>query len=258
MSNSLSDKEISLIKGIMQYHPELNNQTILNRFSVAERTINGGRISEIRNKQRHANVAVASESEVDKFINGKTTVYHYLEQLPMGEDMFLFGDIKYSPASMKVLTNEGKNVEFKKIYETSKIPVYLKTLVAMANTGVQCGKIIFGVRNDGQIIGCEDNIDIEQWGNLSYHYFTPYLNIKDTTDVCGDIRLVSIQFNDHEACDLPIICMKNFNIQKPKPESIMHDGQIFYRYGPQTKPISHTDLKQIIADRIQLAIKQNI
>ena len=66
----LSDSEVGIIKGMFQHYPGcFTSQDILNRFSRPERTINAGRISEIKNGHTHANVPPAPKEEVDKFLS---------------------------------------------------------------------------------------------------------------------------------------------------------------------------------------------
>ncbi len=67
----LSDSEVGIIKGVFRHYPErFTSQDILNRFSRPERTINFGRISEIKNgHERYANIPPASKDEVDKFLS---------------------------------------------------------------------------------------------------------------------------------------------------------------------------------------------
>ena len=68
--NHLSDLEVGIIKGMFKHYPgRFTSQEILNEFSSPERTINAGRISEIKDKHpRYADIPPASKDEVDKFL----------------------------------------------------------------------------------------------------------------------------------------------------------------------------------------------
>lgn len=65
----LSDREISLIKGLLQ-HKHLNDQAALSVFSYLHRNINHREISAIRRnaKARYQNIQAASASEVDQLL----------------------------------------------------------------------------------------------------------------------------------------------------------------------------------------------
>ncbi len=246
MKNSLSPKEVALIKGIMKYHPKYDDQTILNRFSIAERTVNAGRISEIRTGKKHKNVAVASKQEVEDFVKGLKNVHHYLQQLPLGQNLFLFGDVEYSPSEMKTVTNEGKNIEFKEIFENSKAQDYLKILIAMANTGTKNGKIIFGIKNNKTILGCSGSVDIDQITNISKDYFEPFLGVISDKQMVSGKTLIRIGFNEEEIPLLPILCKKD--------HKNISNGEIYYRYGSLTELIKYAELINIIHERINRAV----
>ena len=56
-TNKLSSSEVAMIKGIMEHYRDTPNQDILAKFSIPSRTINSGRISEIRNKHpKHVSI----------------------------------------------------------------------------------------------------------------------------------------------------------------------------------------------------------
>lgn len=250
MKNTLSKKEVALIKGIMEYYPKLDNQTILNRFSVMERTINAGRISEIRTGKKHKDVQVAPKKEVKDFVDGRTNVYYYLQQLTLaGQDMFLFGDIKYSPSNMSVKTPENENVEYKEIFSGREICSYLKILVAMANTGAKNGKIVFGVTDKSRkIIGCKSNINLKRVCEICREHFQPYLKIYEAASIAGEQTVLCLGFNDEGLPPLPIMCKRDHN--DATGTTVIADGQIYYRYNEHTKPILFAELERLINRRI--------
>ncbi|MDM5147648.1 hypothetical protein NQX30_04595 [Candidatus Persebacteraceae bacterium Df01] len=68
---SLSDSEVSMIKGILKNKPKVTNQEICRMLSFPKRILNQGRISEIRTEKKHANIKPCSKEDVDKFMSGK-------------------------------------------------------------------------------------------------------------------------------------------------------------------------------------------
>ena len=66
-TDQLSSKEIAMIKGLLDGKKH-TSQAILNMFSVPARTVNSGRISEIKTGKRGRDVASASKKDVDRFL----------------------------------------------------------------------------------------------------------------------------------------------------------------------------------------------
>ena len=83
MQQSLAAWEVSLIRGMIE-HLNLNNQEALAYFSIPERPINQGRISDIKSGiHEHSNVRIASSAQVRQFIQGypKKSAWDYLNEL---------------------------------------------------------------------------------------------------------------------------------------------------------------------------------
>ena len=73
-NKKLSNREISMIKGLLRDTRKhgLNNRRILGMFSVPDRTINAGRISEIKaSKGKYSSVTTFLPHRVKDFVEGK-------------------------------------------------------------------------------------------------------------------------------------------------------------------------------------------
>ena len=84
------------------------------------RTINPGRISEIKNGHpRYANIPPASKAEVDKFLSGKTKLHELAGELfsMKGTPQVVFGEIEYDPDTRDVSTPESASLDYKVGYE---------------------------------------------------------------------------------------------------------------------------------------------
>jgi len=80
---------------------------------------------------------------------------------------------------------ESKEMELKREYTRS----YLKTVSAFANE--RNGKIIFGVTDEGEVLGIEDDAKVrQQVENAIYNNFSPVPNFELETQMIGDKKIV--------------------------------------------------------------------
>src|SRR5207249_1513499 len=68
-NNKLERWEVTIIKAMMAVTPRKNDQDILAYFTRPTRTINHGRIKDIRDGKKHATVAAASAEELAAFLS---------------------------------------------------------------------------------------------------------------------------------------------------------------------------------------------
>jgi ATP-dependent DNA helicase RecG len=92
---------------------------------------------------------------------------------------------------MKVSALESTSLEFKE-----KVPAkrqFLKTVIAFAN--LHGGKILFGVRDDGEVIGVEDDPQdlMEQLCKMVYDSSAPTIVPRMSIESYGDLRVVVLE-----------------------------------------------------------------
>ena len=256
-TDQLSSKEIAMIKGLLDGKKH-TNQAILNMFSVPARTVNSGRISEIKAGNRGRDVASASKKEVDRFLQGEIKLHDLAGQLfslDREEEIF---SVKYSVETLYVSTLENESLEYKEKFERESIPVYLKILAGMLNAGFESGGIIFGISDSPRkIVGVKDDLSAEflnPWCEIIRAHFAPFFSLRtEKAPIPGNGRRLLGVFLRHEnAPTLPIICCKAKNVQKSKrekPVEALKESAIYYRYGPSTLKIGYPELRCLI-DRL--------
>lgn len=262
MAAKLSDAEASVIKGLFTHYGEqFTNQEILSKFSVPARTVNAGRISEIKNgHERYESIPTATKDKVDKFLSGEIKLHHLAGKLfPMqGTPQFVFDMIEYDPVTLEVNTPEGSHLDYKEIYDQASLPVYLKILAGMVNAGQKTGSVVFGVSDaPPKIVGVSDLVipsQIEKWRDVALSHFEPFLDVRlEKAFIGGDkdkqVIVAKAQFDN--APPPPIICRNNWSAkEKGVDKPIIKEGAVYYRYGDSTRDIRYADLRVLI-DRLK-------
>lgn len=255
-TNKLSTSEVAMIKGIMKYHSNMQNQEILAKFSIPSRTINSGRISEIRNKHpKHVNIPDYEKNIVDDFLNNRITLLDLMNNgyLPgMGSSATtkkekIFGNIVVDMDKLIVLGHESVSLEFKEFYEQESIPTYAKILSGMVNAGVS-GSIIFGVNDNHDIVGVgsRKGIVISKIERLIKEHFEPYIVTELHSVHVIKKRLFQLKIKNISSYGL-VICKKTKTVrERNHDKTILEDGAIYYRYGSETDKVRHAELSMII------------
>ncbi|EQB72931.1 MAG: hypothetical protein AMDU4_FER2C00118G0023 [Ferroplasma sp. Type II] len=133
---------------------------------------------------------------------------------------------------------EGINYEFKESFSWGSKEQYAKIMSSFANSSGGC--LIFGIKDDGYIIGLNnnnfENKDSAEISSYLNSVFSPAIAWNKSVCECNGKKIGVIQVR--EAVDKPIISHKN--VQEIK------ESDIFYRYTAQTGKIRHPELKSII------------
>lgn len=261
MKEKLSPNEISVIKGIIKFYPEKKNQDILNMFSIPNRTINAGRISEIRNGySRFASICPASKEMVNDFLSGEIPLNQLMQNkqeikmfadLPDGvphrlEKVFC-DSIQVNMNSLIMCVNESECLDFKVNYEPQSVHVYLKTLVGMVNAQAS-GGLLFGVDDGGKILGVGkiSKKSIEAVSKQMKEYFAPFVATHIKEEVVSGKRIVLLHIAMVSG-RLPVICKKTRTVARHgKDETILEEGSIYCRYGSDTVKIRYSELVELL------------
>ena len=258
--SQLSDLEVGIIKGLFTHYPKrFTNQAILSKFSVPVRTVNSGRISEIKNRHKHADILPASKDEVDKFLSGETKLHELARELfPMREALQIaFGGIEYAPVTREVSTPESTSLDYKERYESASLHAYLKILASMVNAGQETGSIVFGIADKPpKIVGVQsDSVFLmEKWRQAALNHFAPFFGVYFQTEHIGNdeneqVTIVKAQLASPPPP--PIICEKSASAsENGSNKSILREGAIYYRYADSTREIRYAELR-ILIDRLK-------
>ena len=260
----LSDAEVGVIKGLFVHYPgRFTNQSILSKFSVPARTVNAGRISEIKKGHaRYKGIPPASKEKVDQFLEGKVKLHELAGELfaLAGAPQTVLGVVEYDSVTLEVNTPESGLIEYKEIHEASSIPVYLKILASMANAGYEKGGIIFGVSDDPpKIVGDAPHLFApsltRKWHDIAREHFEPFFNVRFKADNVGQkhvaiAQLVAVPSSVIICRKASTVPEKGRNISgKGGNKSVLKEGAVYYRYADSTREIRYSELRVLI-DRL--------
>lgn len=151
-----------------------------------------------------------------------------------------------------LVSHETDTIEFKNKFDWSNeraVAKYLKFMASVANKNG--GFLVFGVNDDDKLIIGDDSFDrfdIEVITQKLNTYFSPNVNIILFCPFIGEKKCSVIYIN--EFTSIPTLCIKNFithieNTSKPKDETILTKGDIYYRYPGASEKIQPADLIQL-------------
>lgn len=171
---------------------------------------------------------------------------------------------EFDPATLRVVSREGKHREFKRQPNAGDMLRYGKTLAAFSNT--DGGVIVFGVTDAPRsIVGIDDAFpDEANWANSLRNAFAPEIDFAVREYVVEGRTVVAIGVN--RAHDLPVVCLRDSSVDRmvngrTKSEALLQQGAIYYRQAGQTRPIHHLELRTMLerrdADRLA-AFMQNL
>ena len=129
--------EVSLIKRMI-CSGELNQQQIHSYFTRPERTINQGRISEIAEGRRYADVPVATEEDVERFLSQDHREYESVKKQffraePLHESR-LVSFLRLKNGNSQILDiEESDDVEWKLSYNWNSRAEYGRVMASFAN-----------------------------------------------------------------------------------------------------------------------------
>lgn len=266
--NRLSQKEVSMVKGILEQYPRITNQEILSWFSIPGRLINAGRISEIKNRQHHTDVIPCSKERVDEFMSGVLTLAHLNDDIALSgvggnnlarrERAFGVLDVEIGTSVLRVTTRESSYVEFKESYEARKIPVYLKTLSAMLNSG-HLGRVVFGVADrNGEIVGVNPrSISTERLQQILGEHFDPSYEVVVEYALVGVKRLACVRAVASPS--LPVICRKDKIVRENEGKGVsLEEGGVYYRYGNITRKIKHAEMRALLNREVDDEVRRRL
>ena len=253
----LSDAEVGVIKGLFAHYPKrFTNQSILSKFSVPERTVNAGRISEIKKGYaRYKHIPVAPKEVVDQFLERKIKLHELAGELYTltGALQTVFDAVEYDSTTLNVSTPESVRLDYKEFHEDDSIPVYLKILAGMANASQNTGSVIFGISDDPlKIVGVPPDLFTptlkNKWRDLTLEHFEPFFGVRLRAAPVGDATepktIVMAQLTD--VPPIPILCRR----RKVVGKEILREAAIYYRYGDSTQEIRYWELRALI-DRLK-------
>ena len=151
---------------------------------------------------------------------------------------------KISPTySDRIISRESSDLEFKETFGWKSLPKYLKTCAAFANA--KGGYVVFGIgRRPHKLIGLAGNslksfqsIDPEKITNHFNEHFSPEI-VWDIHEYELDGKVFGLLYV-HESHDKPLICTKD-------AESILKEGDIYYRYRGRSERIKYPEMRFIL------------
>src|SRR5690625_1319083 len=150
----------------------------------------------------------------------------------------------------KLRRRESQELEFKEQFNWAGLPAYLRDFAAFANN--RGGMIIFGVTDSPRRPVGLHKRSLAQFEKLDASRVTTHLNEHFSGVISWDYATIqkhSVSFGVfliEEATVKPVIAMRDAGA-----ESEIKEGEIYYRYGGQSRRIRYTELEQIIQQRIQ-------
>jgi hypothetical protein len=172
--------------------------------------------------------------------------------------------IDYDPETLRVASREGKHREFKQQPANNDMLRYGKTLAAFSNT--DGGVIVFGVTDAPRsVVGINGAFpDEANWANSLRNAFAPEIDFSVREYIVRGRSVVAIGVD--RGRDLPIVCLRDSSVERnvngrPRSETLLQQGAIYYRQSGQTRPIFHLELRSMLerrdADRLA-AFMQNL
>ena len=146
---------------------------------------------------------------------------------------------KFRPGTLRLLSRESSQIEFKENFNWASKNKYAKSLASFANN--KGGALIFGVKNSPkELVGLQsDNFD-----DLDEAKITEYLSSVFAPELAFEKKMVKIAgkkvgvIKVFELENKPAICIKN--------DGEIKEGEIYYRYNALSGKIKYPELNNII------------
>ena len=152
---------------------------------------------------------------------------------------------KYFIVSENIIRQkESAEIEFKESFHSPKHKdkKLLKWIASFSNSNG--GLIIYGVKNNGEIIGLLDdkfkNFDSKDLSQELIDYFAPEIKFEIFSKDVEGFELGFIYI--YKSLERPVVAIKTAN-------NNVQESDIFYRYPGQSKTIAYGDLRNIIEER---------
>lgn len=143
----------------------------------------------------------------------------------------------------RIISRESSNLEFKESFGWMSLAKYLKTCAAFANT--KGGYIVFGIgRRPHKLLGLSGN-NLDQFESIDPEKISGHFNDHYSPEISWNIHEYELNGNIYgllyvyECQNKPIICKKD-------AESILREGDIYYRYRGRSERIKYSELHTIL------------
>lgn len=143
----------------------------------------------------------------------------------------------------RIISRESSNLEFKESFGWKSLAKYLKTSAAFANT--KGGYLVFGIgRRPHKLLGLSGS-NLKQFEDIDPEKLSGHFNEHFLPEMAWDIHEYELNgktygiFYIHECRDKPAICKKN-------AESVLKEGDIYYRYRGRSERIKYSELRAIL------------
>jgi hypothetical protein len=161
--------------------------------------------------------------------------------------------IEFDAATLRVLSREGKHREFKQQLNQREISRYTKALAAFSNT--DGGILLFGITDAPRsVIGIDAAAfpDEAQWSDWLRRDFAPEISFAIREYELDGRSVVAIGVD--RGADRPFTCLRDSGYDREvagriRSETLTQRGMIYYRQAGQTRPIYHTELREILDQR---------
>lgn len=190
-----------------------------------------------------------SSKKIKDNISNQTS--DHLDQLQEKEDIRspfsqekLNDVFKISPKQTdRVISRESSYLEFKESFGWNSLAKYLKTCAAFANA--KGGYIVFGIgMRPHELIGLSGN-NLQQFVCIDPEKITGYFNEYFSPEILWDIHEYELKgkiyglLYVYECRGKPVVCKKNAN-------SVLKEGDIYYRYRGRSERIKYSELREIL------------
>ncbi len=141
---------------------------------------------------------------------------------------------------------ENSEIEFKETFHSPKHKdkKLHKWIASFANANG--GLIIYGVKNNGELIGLKDDrfkeFDSKDLSEELIDYFAPEIKFEIFSKNVEGFELGFLYI--HKSEEKPVVAIKTAN-------NSVQESDIFYRYPGQSKTIAYGDLRNIIEEKVQ-------
>lgn len=147
---------------------------------------------------------------------------------------------KYSD---RIISRESSNLEFKESFGWKSLAKYLKTCAAFANA--KGGYVAFGVgRRPHKLLGLSES-NLRLFEGIDPEKMSGHFNEHFSPEIAWDIHEYELNGKTygllyvHECHDKPVVCKKD-------AETVLREGDIYYRYHGRSERIKYSELRAIL------------
>ena len=242
----LENWEISIIRAMLDTR-KYTKQQIVSYFTRPERSINQGRISEIRNNhERYDGILPASDEQLKAFLaDWKNVAFPVAPKVDLGpvhQETLKQKFVRRQDIRDRLSIAESDWVEGKEKFDWGSREKYGKTLAGLANN--KGGYLLFGVVDGSfEVVGISndrmDRFDLKRGQAFLSRAFNQSLRVEKGSFVLGGDTIGVLYV--HEAEHKPVICKAD--------TGGLASGDIYYRYAGETRRIQAPELEALLLDR---------